>query len=401
MYDNSQLNDMSEKLRHPDSRVVRTNAEKLLEFGLGKLTIDDQVLCLLTIGHDDELTAIVEMGDKAVEPLVKLMNNPDCECSISAAECLVWLETEQAKNAILNNFDNFDNSTKESVLEAIGCLDHPVQFFDFLCKVIEQSERWEEKIYTHAIVALGAISTPKSVAKLKEFLDFKGPEEEHGLRTQRYRLAAVTAFGRMGTNEASDIMFDLLEKKHPLLTDREIQKTAIEAFGCIGDQRSIDYIIGALDNSDDDVVHTAAATLYKIGFDKAGLDTKTKAECLWVLEKEEDLLRLTGGKLDHLLDIYRKRTHLLKRQKTISILSKIAQKIGICQFQEKLKVYVELNPPKTSWEKRSYSALLSNVVGKLRKNKASIHKGTVSKELPRIPRKGPRNLLRARRHLHA
>jgi len=226
-------------------------------------------------GIETVLVTIGKIGnDKAVDALIKALDDSDDFVRRNAVDALRNISNDKAVEALIKALDDSDDFVRRNAVDALRNISND-KAIDALIKALDDSDY---SVRHNAVDALRNISNDKAVEALIKALDHS---------SDAIRNDAAEALGKIGNDKAIDALIKALDD-----SDYSVTRNAVEALGKIGNDKAINALINALDHSADSVKYQAAEALEKIN--SAEIVTK-------LLEKPD-------------LDIYRSDIFLLARK---------------------------------------------------------------------------------------
>ena len=242
-----------------------------------------------------------KIGEKAVNPLIAMLNAPDWKTRRWAAHGLGQLGSYRAVVPLIEAMDDQENQVRTTAAVSLGLL-HASEAVETL---IEKVQDLDISIRDNSIYALGLIGDSRAIPVLLNALD-----DSH----LSVRSAAVVALGRLRAKEAIPQLIQIFkENSNPLIpheavcalgeigepatsyllnalsaADKETYPYIIQALGKVGDKRATDTIIAALAHPDKNVRQQSAAALGQLG-------GKTSVKpLLTVLNDPENIVRVSA-----------------------------------------------------------------------------------------------------------
>ena len=211
-------------------------------------------------GIETVLVTIGKIGnDKAVDALIKALDDSDDFFRSDAAEALGNIGNDKAVDALLiKALDDSYDFVRYCAAEALRKIGND-KAVDALNKALDDSD---DSVRFLAARALGEIGNDKAVDALIKALDHSDDS---------VRFHAAKALVNIGNDKAVDPLIKALDDSND-----SVRICVAEALGNIGNDKAVDALIKALDHSDDSVKYLAAEALARIGNDKA-VDALIKA----------------------------------------------------------------------------------------------------------------------------
>jgi HEAT repeat protein len=259
------------KLRSKDDNVRNAAAKALGELG-GKWAVRPLIKALSGHGpfsYDPWVpaaNALVKIGPRAVEPLIRAMGDKGGRIRAAAASVLGWLGNLRAIEPLIKALSDEEGQVRYSASTALGTLGDE-RAVEPLIKAL--SDQYNAAC-SAAARALGEFGDPRAVEPLIRVLRERQPCDYAGAPSDSVYAcgAAAEALGRIGDKRAVEPLIKALHASY-----FHIRTEAAEALGRIGDPRGIEPLICLLIYDDKHfqagdlsrVANVAAEALVKIG----------------------------------------------------------------------------------------------------------------------------------------
>jgi HEAT repeat protein len=199
--------------------------------------------------------AIESLGNlkdkRAVEPLIKSLDDKVPEVRLAAARSLGMLGNENAEEVLIAKLEKSSPELQKQIVLALGNLDCKKAAGPLARKLKDKDPELRKCVAE----SLGKLEDPESVDLLLKCLGDTNPE---------VRNAAAYSLGTLRAEKAIDALLGMLAEK-----DSELRITAVYALGTIGSRKAVDALLETLEDSNPWVRRYAADALAKIGDQKA------------------------------------------------------------------------------------------------------------------------------------
>ncbi len=203
-------------------------------------TVITTLVDLLKTAEDEDLTAMAatavsNLGDSAIEALANLLAEPDSR--LLATTALSQIRRPEIITPLLGVVDDSEVAVRSMAIEALSSF-HDSRIPPVLLKALKD---YAAVVRKEAVIGLGLRSD------LREELDLLNQLKPllYDFNQDVCQQAAI-ALGRMGTDEAADALFKVLQSP---ATPAPIQIALIRAMGWVGTAKSLDYLQQALDTA--------------------------------------------------------------------------------------------------------------------------------------------------------
>jgi HEAT repeat protein len=191
-----------------------------------------------------------KLGEQAVDPLIKLLKDPDPTLRQIAASVLGRIGSPRTIDALIESLSDNNSSVRWDAAGALGII-KAEKAVEPLIRLLKDDS---DPVVHVAAAALGRIGSEKAVEPLIQSLD------QPSYWNQK---AVVTALWNIGSEEAIDPLLDVLEEEGlNIIVKREI----MVAFLKIGSPKTVSALKKALNDEDHEVRIYAQEALKKIGF---------------------------------------------------------------------------------------------------------------------------------------
>ncbi len=170
--------------------------------------------------------------EKAVEPLLRRLDDPDAFVRASAASCLGELKEPRALEPLLKALDDPDEHCRSRTAFALG------RFGDRRAVEPLIKHLKDETMRRSAVSALGQLADKKAVGPLRSLWETEDfPQNRYAIAGALYSLTGEEGFFQF--------IVEALDDQDSLLVS-----SAISQLGAVGGRRAIPYLVEALDDKD-------------------------------------------------------------------------------------------------------------------------------------------------------
>ncbi len=285
---------------------VRAAASKTL----GKLKYKKAVPQLIKALDDEEwvcfsaLESLTELkDDRAVEPIVHILNSSSETTRFAAIEALGKLCSQKAVRPLVDQMANADEFEKKSIIQSlvqIGTIP-PVNGISEVLIEMLSDEDWEDKLIAiKGLVLINEVTATERLIDLAGSLDLSEPDNEDRLLvikeaiqsfgcsnsliellnkdTMKYRgkVIAIDILGNLKCKDAVANLINLLKSEY-----RDIRRSSIKSLGEIDSTKAKECLIDAISDEDSHVRKIAVIALGKIG------ETSAFEPLIQMLHKEQ------------------------------------------------------------------------------------------------------------------
>lgn len=194
-------------------------------------------------------TALGEIGEPAVDPLVELLSDPDPELRQIAAGTLGRLGSPRAAEPLIASLSDPDESVRCRAAKALGRLRAQRAEGPLIAMLAENGG----PVRLEAARALGSIGSAAAVEPLLAVLHDPRPWT---------RAAVVNALGQLRSERAIEPLLRLLDSD---AEEAEVRRAVMVAFSQIGSPRTEEALRAALTDNDREVRIYAAEALRLLG----------------------------------------------------------------------------------------------------------------------------------------
>ena len=226
------------------SSAVRRRAAKALDFLGWKPANDSQrVLRLVALG---EFLKAAGIGVLAVEPLLGVLQDPQCPNRRNVVEALSQIGDERVLKPLLGALKDLDWQVRVAAVEALGAIRDPRSVEPLNLALKDQ----DPAVRAAVADALGKLSDNGSLARLTT-----------SLKDSNWcvRKAAVEALGKLKDSRGVEPLTSLLKD-----SDRDVREAVVEALGQIRHKSAVEFLVAALTDSQSSIRHAALGVLKRI-----------------------------------------------------------------------------------------------------------------------------------------
>lgn len=215
--------------------------------------------------RESAIELLASTGDqRAIEPLLKLLSDPDPDIRATTAEYLADLDFPEVVNGLIEALGKEeDTDVKETIIESIGFVGND-EVVSQLAQLLNSEE--DEDVRITIIEALGDIASEKAIPILLQIL--KSDEDTE------LKVSAIESLGFIGDKDSVPALLELYNQT----TDSDIRLAIVQAFGDIGDPSALPQLETLLSNPSEEewVRRSAAFSIAQIAEERA-LPILTKA----------------------------------------------------------------------------------------------------------------------------
>jgi HEAT repeat protein len=279
-----------EMLENDPNPNVRAAAAKTL----GALNYKDAVPQLVKALNDEEwvcfsvLEALTEMKEeKAVDPIISLLNNPSEAVRLAAIEALGKLGSQKAHQPLVEHIarsGDFEKQVTLLNLVRLGTIPPMPNVSDDLMNILINSD-WDDKFI--AIKGLLMLKEDRAIYHMIDIagsIDFAAPDREEKVQafkeivssfgcsdallkilqddSMKYRgkSLAIEIAGELKCSSAVKSLITLLKSNY-----RDVRRSSIYSLGQIESEEATEHLIDAINDHDSHVRKSAVIALGKIG----------------------------------------------------------------------------------------------------------------------------------------
>ncbi len=239
--------DKYEKIREEAAFAIGRNPEgkehHLIDL-LNDKNVDVRIAAIISIRNIDGIT-------KAIDPLIKLLEDPEEKVRIEAIKTLGILDAQISAKDIAKFLNDKSEMVRLEAIKTLGKLKFP----DVLDSLTESLKDKNSFIRREAVGALGRIGDNKSIEPLLKLL-----EDEN----RNVVLRTIKALGEIGGERAIDPLIKLLKSD-----DEFIKWEAMWALGRSKTPKAENLLIEALEEKDEKIIRGAAKILSNEGVKRA------------------------------------------------------------------------------------------------------------------------------------
>ena len=221
---------------------------------LGKMKDPRAVEPLIVLLNDEiekvRMKAVEVLGEfkdpRAVEPLIRVLNDESVKVRMLAAEVLGEMGDPRAVEFLISSLRDEKPEVRVKAVEALAKIGHP-SALEFLTVVLGDEK---PEVRLKVVEIFGEMKDPRAVVPLIETLEDK---------SNKVRVAAATALGQMKDPRAVETLIFWLKTKSP-----SFREAVIGALGEYDDTRTIELLIAVLDDEDRNRRTCAAGALGRI-----------------------------------------------------------------------------------------------------------------------------------------
>lgn len=243
---------------------------------IGEPSIDPLIESLSEINVDVKINSIKTLGDigdeKAIDPLIDALNDyDDSFVRKYAAKALTQIDNERVIEPLIEAIDDDSFYVRRSVAKSLGILGD-IRAVEPLCNCLKDQNA---TVRISAAVSLGYINSDDSVDDLIDCLGDRNHEVVKIVENTIIKLKGEEFLEEIKISKKSneDSNQTALNKEEFLVLidnifddDPDVRVEAAQKFGDIKHEKSAEYLLKALKDSDEDVVIAAVISLGKLGF---------------------------------------------------------------------------------------------------------------------------------------
>ncbi|HPM42719.1 MAG TPA: HEAT repeat domain-containing protein, partial [Candidatus Omnitrophota bacterium] len=235
--------------------------------------------------YDYASSALFDIGDLAVDPLIKALNYKDERIRSEAAKVLGRIGNPIAIAPLISALEDESEDVRASVIIVLGKFDDS-RAFDILSKILSTGSFRERRCAVEGMnnfsnprvrdVLIAALNDDSVCARAAQFL---GKMKENraveplirclSSKDSNIRQVAAVALGEIKDPRAVEALVALARDRNSENMFTQASSSAILALGDIGDPRPVDMLIEALSDKDWYIRKTASIALGKIGDPRA------------------------------------------------------------------------------------------------------------------------------------
>ncbi len=219
------------------------------------------------------VAGLEKLGEQSVEPLIKLLKDPDPSLRQIAASVLERLESPRATDALIESLSDNNSNVRLSAAAALGKI-RAEKAVDPLIRLLKDESG---PVVFVTATALGRIGSEKAVDPLIQSLDQPNSWS---------RKAVVTALWDIGSEKAVDPLLEILKEEN---LDVSVKREIMVAFLKLKSPKTVSALREALNDEDHEVRIYAQEALKKLGADKKRKQLLTEKHS--VKEMQEDFLQ--------------------------------------------------------------------------------------------------------------
>jgi len=195
--------------------------------------------------------ALEKIGEHAVDPLIKLLEDPDPSLRQIAASILGKIGAPRAVDPLIESLKDKNSNIRWEAAHALGLMRAEKAVGSLITMLKEESG----PVFYQAATALGRIGSLEALDPLIATLD---------VPNNWNRKAVVTALWKIGSEEAVDPLLDILEEDE---LDAHVKREIMLAFLKIGSEKAVNALRKALGDDDHEVRIYAREALKRLGAD--------------------------------------------------------------------------------------------------------------------------------------
>ena len=241
---------------------------------IGEVAVNPLIASLEEINVDVKINSIKTLGDigdkKAIDPLIEALDDYDKSVRKNVVKALAQIDDERVLEPLIEALDDDSFYVRRSAAKSLGILGNS-NAVQALCKSLKDDNT---TVKISAAVSLGYIQSQDSLDDLIDCLDDKNPEVVKIIEDVVIKLKSpefLKEIKLITSNKEPKVLKLNKEEFLALIQnifddDPDVRVDAAKQFGKIKHEKSVDYLLKALDDSYEAVVIAAVSSLGKLGF---------------------------------------------------------------------------------------------------------------------------------------